>query len=72
METEWWDYVEQKYVRANAPTDDATALRFMPQLPAAKGLYQVRRELGDTILEAMAKTLKACVGKTEQKEADSV
>lgn len=62
----WWDYAKEEYVwRTEGPQDDETALQYLPQYPAAKGLYEVRRELGDTILEAMIKVLDACVGEAE-------
>ena len=63
MQWAWYDYVVENYVyRTEGPQDDETALRFLPQLPAARGLYQVRRELGDSISKAMLATLKACLG----------
>lgn len=43
------------------PATDADALDYLPQHPAAKGLYLCRRELGDTIAEAMTAVLEAVV-----------
>jgi len=58
----WHNYKTGEIEYREAPTTDAEALELISQLPAAQGLYDCRRKLGDGILDAMMAVLTACVG----------
>jgi len=54
--------------RDRGPTTDEEARQYIPQLPAALGLYEVRRQMGDSVLDAMEATLRAAVGLPEGRQ----
>jgi len=56
----WYNYQTRKYEERSTPETDEDAEQLIPQL--AINLYRLRRVMGDDILEAMDKTLRACVG----------
>ena len=58
----WYNYAAQDYEHSDAPVTDEEAKRYIPQDEAAQAIYQIRREMGDSILHAMAYTLEASAG----------
>lgn len=59
-ERRWWPEVKLLDSNQPFPSTDEEALQYLPDHPSARGLYECRRELGDTITEAMIATLEAC------------
>jgi len=57
----WWDFVSEDYVYMREPPDDETALRLIPQWPAAQKLYILYRRSHDDILTAMVTVLEKCL-----------
>ena len=58
----WWhNYKTGEYDYRERPTSDEEAIKYIPQLDAAQGLYQCLREMGKDILEAMKEVLIACL-----------
>lgn len=57
----WFDYTTNEYVPHSGPMSEEDAQRFLPQHPAAQGLYRVYREMGDDTLNAMRKVLEYIV-----------
>jgi len=47
---------------------DEKAREYIPQIAPAQGIYECRRGLGDTVLEAMLYTLTACVKASKNHE----
>lgn len=58
----WYNYDAQDYEYRNAPQTADEALPFIPTLIGARGLFACYVDLGDTVTEAMLKTLARCVG----------
>jgi hypothetical protein len=55
-----YNYVTQKFDRRfGMPSGDDEALMYLPQYPTISALYLARRELGDSVVDAMATTLRA-------------
>ncbi len=54
----WYNYKTKQYEYIETPTDFAD---YIPDIPAAHGLYSVYLKMGDVPLEAARKTLEACV-----------
>ena len=46
------------------PSTDEEAIRYIPQVAPAQGLYSLYREVGKSVDEAMEGVLLACVGET--------
>jgi len=63
----WYNYCTNSYELGNAPQTDEEALRYLPQQLAVMGAYSCRRQLGETVLEAMLNVLKVCVGEVPDK-----
>jgi hypothetical protein len=59
----WWNYATEDYEENGEPVTDDKALQYLPQIPAAQGLYECHRKLGKSILEAMMETLLSVVGR---------
>lgn len=59
-----WDYLEEGWmdVPIGTPTDDETALRFLPQTEDYREAYQVRRDLGYTPFESFTQLLGHIAG----------
>lgn len=66
MRGEWYNFAEHKYDAIEAPQADEEAVKYIPQIQAAQGLYHVHRAMGKSILEAMRDVLTACVGEKAQ------
>jgi hypothetical protein len=62
-----YNYKTQKYDEMETPTTDEVALDYLPQHPAAKGLFEVLRLQDLSILDAMIEVLSACVGEPSQR-----
>ena len=58
----WWSFKTEEHEYRDAPTTDEEAMLYIPQIPAAQGLYQACRMQGHDILGSMAEVLKACIG----------
>ena len=54
----WFNYRTGKYELTDAPPDFAD---YLPQTPAAQGLYKLYREAGDEPREAARRVLEALV-----------
>ena len=55
----WYNYQTESYdALVGAPTTDEEAEKYLQQGPMVS-IYQIHRELGDTILDAMEKALTA-------------
>ena len=63
QESYWHNYVTGEYDYREFPTSFDDARAYIPQIPAAQGLFQVYEKMELPLLEAMTKTLEACVGK---------
>lgn len=59
-----WDYLVEEWmdVPIGTPTDDKTALRFLPQTEGYREAYQVRRDLEYTPFEAFSQLLAHITG----------
>jgi len=64
----WHNYKTGQYEYRYAPDTDEDALALLPQYPAAQGMFEVYREMGKSILDAMDYTLSACVGEPIREE----
>lgn len=54
----WYNYAANEYeCRTDAPQTDEEAVQFIPQSPAAQGLYRAHRSIGTGVLEAMVAAL---------------
>ncbi len=58
----WYNYDMQDYEYRDAPLTADEALPYIPTLTGARGLFVCYVELGDTVPDAMLKTLSRCVG----------
>lgn len=58
----WYNYDMQDYEYRDAPQTASDALPYIPTLLGARGLFACYVELGDTVLDAMLKTLSRCIG----------
>ena len=58
----WYNYDTKDYEYRSAPQTTDEALPFIPTLLGARGLFTCYVSLGDTVLDAMLKTLSRCVG----------
>ena len=58
----WYNCDKDEYEYRDAPTTAEEALSFIPAIPAARGMFAVYIRMGDAVLDAMTKTLTACVG----------
>lgn len=54
----WYNYRTKQFEECNPVTYED----YIPQMPAAQGLYQCLVMMGKTPLEAAADVLRACVG----------
>lgn len=63
-----YNYTTDEYDYRDAPTTDEEAKRYLPQQPAAQGLFDCHREMGLGILEAMVEVLTAVIGDRRLKE----
>ena len=61
----WYNFRTEEYDTTDVPETDAEALDYLPQLPAARGLYRVHRAKGEDIIESMRLVLMACVGEKD-------
>ncbi len=62
----WYNFRSGEYDDIDAPETDDAALDYLPQLPAARGLYRVHRAQGEDIIESMRLVLTACLGEDAQ------
>ena len=61
----WNNFSTEEYDAIDAPETDEEALDYLPQIPAARGLYRVHRAKGEDIIESMRLVLMACVGEKD-------
>lgn len=64
MEMAWWNFKTEKWEHSCGLPDNITD--FIPQDPAAQGLYQCHIKLGKSVAEALCETLKAVTGHTDK------
>ena len=62
----WHNFRTGESDARGVPETDDEALDYLPQIPAAQGLYSVYRAKGETIMESMRLVLMACVGEKNQ------
>ena len=62
----WYNYDIQNWQLREAPQTSDDALPLIPDNQAARNLFKLYLSMGDGILQAMRKTLLACVGQSEK------
>ena len=59
----WYNYQTKKYdYFSGAPATDEQAVKYLPDNPAARGLFILWRKDGKSIEQAMINVLSQCVG----------
>ena len=59
----WFNYATQQHEYRSTPADFTN---YIPQNPAAQGLYQCYIQMGETPIEAAIKVCRACVGEVNE------
>jgi len=59
----WFNYATQQHEYIETPTDFTN---YIPQQPAAIGMYRCYIEMGMTPIEAARRVLTACVGEVNE------
>lgn len=67
IDMQWFNFKTCVFEESEGPQTDEEALQYIPDIPAARGLFQVHRLMGKSIEEAMAETLSSCIGDKQPK-----
>ena len=63
MRMYWSNFVTGEADYREAPTTDEEAKQYIPQWPAALNLYDLRRQMGDSVMDALGGVLESVTGR---------
>lgn len=62
---QWFNFQTNEFDSLEKPKTDEEAICYIPNIPAAHGLFKVHRMMGKSIEEALIETLTSCIGNFE-------